>query len=185
MPTRCQEWRKDIVRLPSSLYPEENSSSLSIVVLYPPESLLLSGYHFPPLTIEKHPPIYLFIYNPPSLISSWENKLTRTHFWSLDKNGQSEMSVEECRRWGVPELHLDVQSGYPRTMDVKYWPAHVYTTLHKWQVTHGFNPTTSDWAQSLRYPELEIVGGKEEEARFQGVRGPSYSLRSRSCQIDF
>ncbi|KAK7026087.1 hypothetical protein VNI00_015733 [Paramarasmius palmivorus] len=147
-------------------------------IINPPYFKLSSpqlGHHRYPITLKDRPPIYLFIYPPPSSISelkSWGKGHTRTHFWSLDENGQSEMSEEDCRRWGIPELGKSLDWDY---LKLRSWPTDVYTALRKWQVARGFDPSTADWAQSLGYPELEIIGGKEEEARFEGVHdGVSY-----------
>ncbi|KAK7026069.1 hypothetical protein VNI00_015715 [Paramarasmius palmivorus] len=79
------------------------------------------------------------------------------------------MSEEECRQCGVPELQVDRMTP---SWDGRFesWPTCVYTALHDWQVSGGFDPTTADWAHSSGYPEFEIIGGKKEEARFEGVK---------------
>ncbi|KAK7016206.1 hypothetical protein VNI00_018958 [Paramarasmius palmivorus] len=122
-----------------------------------------------PMALEDRPPIYLFFYPPLSIseLISWEKGHTQTYFWSFDENGQSEMSEEECRQWGIPELCMVADRLYRG--DLWSWPTDIYTALCKLQVARGFDPTTVDWAQSLGYSEWEIVGGKEEEARFEGV----------------
>ncbi|KAK7026086.1 hypothetical protein VNI00_015732 [Paramarasmius palmivorus] len=123
-------------------------------------------YH---IALKHRPPIYLFIYPLFSVseLVSWEMGHTQAHFWSLDKNGQSEMSNEERRRWGVPELRSSTKWGDRCLFS---WPTHIYTALRKWQVARSFDPTTADWAQSHGYPELEIISGKKEEAQFEGVQ---------------
>ncbi|KAK7026070.1 hypothetical protein VNI00_015716 [Paramarasmius palmivorus] len=142
------------------------------VIVAPPDFELSTprfGHQRYPIAFKDLPSVYLFIYSPPLSISeriSWEKGHTQTHFWSLDKNGQSEMSEEECRRWGIPELG---QSLHWHSMELLSWPTDVYTALCKWQVARGFDPTTADWAQSQGCTELEVIGGKEEEARFEGV----------------
>ncbi|KAK7024149.1 hypothetical protein VNI00_016527 [Paramarasmius palmivorus] len=145
------------------------------------------GHHRYPITLKDLPPIYLFIYPPPSPLSiselkSWEKGHTHTHFWSLDKNGQSEISEEECRRWGIAKLIPWIVWG---CLMLFSWSTDVYTPLRKWQVARGFDPTTTDWAQSWGYPEWEIIGGKEEEARFEGVHdGVSYLIKLREQELD-
>ncbi|KAK7024150.1 hypothetical protein VNI00_016528 [Paramarasmius palmivorus] len=76
------------------------------------------------------------------------------------------MSEKECRRWGIRVL---AKSFDRKSLELLSWPTNVYPALHKWQVARGFDPSTTNWAQSLGYPEWEIIGGKEEEARFKGV----------------
>ncbi|KAK7026077.1 hypothetical protein VNI00_015723, partial [Paramarasmius palmivorus] len=143
------------------------------------------GHHRYPFTLKDQPPIYLFIYPPPSSISeliSWEKEHTQTYFWSLDENGQSEMSEEECGQWGIPVLEKSIDW---RFMGLRSCPTNVYTGLRKWQVARGFDPSTANWAQSLGYPELEIIGGKEEEARFEGVHdGVSYLRKLQKQDVE-
>ncbi|KAK7024152.1 hypothetical protein VNI00_016530, partial [Paramarasmius palmivorus] len=136
------------------------------------------------IALKDRPPIYLFIYPPLSISEfvSWGKGHTQAHFWSLDENGQSEMSKEECRRWEVPELRGSTKWG---NMCLSSWPTHIYTTLHKWQVACSFDPTTANWAQSLGYPEFEIIGGKKEEARFEGVRDiVSYLIKLHKQDVE-
>ncbi|KAK7054319.1 hypothetical protein VNI00_003512 [Paramarasmius palmivorus] len=90
-----------------------------------------------------------------SELAAWEKGHVRTHFWSLDKNGQSEMSEAECRRWGLPKLALSV--GFA---EAYLWPTHVYPTLRQWQVARGFDPSTTDFARNLGYPEFESIDDK-------------------------
>ena len=100
-------------------------------------------------------------------IKSWEKN--RTHFWSLDENGRSEMTEEECRRWGVPKLYLHVDFYQPRAVT---WPSHVYDAIRDWQVARGFDPTTVDFAQSLGYPEFDIIIDNETAgSRLEEVHG--------------
>jgi hypothetical protein len=121
------------------------------------------------------PPIYLFIYPLPMTVSgikSWEEN--RTHFWSLDENGRSEMTEEECRRWGVPELDAN---GWYYDRDMYTWPSHVYPAIRNWQVARGFDPTTADFARSLGLPEWEIlIDNEAARSRFEEVDGESSDL---------
>ncbi|KAK7016207.1 hypothetical protein VNI00_018959 [Paramarasmius palmivorus] len=174
MPMGCREWKKNAVCLPPSSCLELDSSSfLSTVVVDPPIFNLSTPWFRHqqyPFALENLPSIYLFIYPPPLSISEcilWEKGHTKTHFWSLDENGRSEMSKEERRQWEIPELALSFRWDY---VHLRSWPTYTYTALRKWQVARGFEPTTADWAQSHGYLELEIIGGKTEEARFEGVK---------------
>ncbi|KAK7040230.1 hypothetical protein VNI00_010036 [Paramarasmius palmivorus] len=96
-----------------------------------------------------------------SELMEWKKGNTRTYFWSLDEDGHSKMSMEECRQWGVPEL----ESWHAKGPLLFSWPSDVYTALRKWQVARGFDPSTTDFAQSLGFPELEILGANTNRNR--------------------
>uniref|UniRef100_A0A0W0G267 Uncharacterized protein n=1 Tax=Moniliophthora roreri TaxID=221103 RepID=A0A0W0G267_MONRR len=122
---------------------------------------------FSTLCNAKHPveetslkPIYLFVHPPPTTLSKLVFWLERPHhFWSFDKTGQSQLSEEECEWWGLPVLVPDTR--HPIGVELYSWPTHIYTALQDWQKAMGFDPTTSDWAQSRGYLELEIVGTED------------------------
>ncbi|ESK84709.1 hypothetical protein Moror_621 [Moniliophthora roreri MCA 2997] len=98
-------------------------------------------------------PIYLFLRRFPESISefmSWGRP--GAYFWSFDETGQSGMSEEEYQSLGVLK-----------------WPTYVYTALQEWQEARGFDPTTSDWARSMGFPELEIVGVGKDHGQFEEV----------------
>uniref|UniRef100_A0A0W0FQT2 Uncharacterized protein n=1 Tax=Moniliophthora roreri TaxID=221103 RepID=A0A0W0FQT2_MONRR len=101
-----------------------------------------------PLVEEIQPsPVYLFLRPFPMTISElvpWFEG--HFYFWSFDETGRCEMSEEEYWRDSVM-LHS--------------WPTSIYTTLRDWQEARGFDPTTSNWAQELGYPELEIIGARK------------------------
>ncbi|KAK7026110.1 hypothetical protein VNI00_015685 [Paramarasmius palmivorus] len=109
-----------------------------------------------PAPAEERPPIYLFIYPLPMSILqfvSWERGCVPTHFWSLDEDGQSEMSKAERERWQLPDLEV-----YPLDrMSIRSWPRYCYDALRMWQTSRGIDPTTTEFAQSLEIPELEII----------------------------
>uniref|UniRef100_A0A0W0FFL4 Uncharacterized protein n=1 Tax=Moniliophthora roreri TaxID=221103 RepID=A0A0W0FFL4_MONRR len=107
-------------------------------------------------------PIYLFLHPLPTTVLelvSWMEGIS--YFWSFNETGQSQMSEEECEQWGLPVLTFN--TGYPR---LRSWPTHVYTALQDWQKAQGFNPTTSEWAQSMGYPEFEIISTREHKDCF-------------------
>ncbi|ESK86046.1 hypothetical protein Moror_9382 [Moniliophthora roreri MCA 2997] len=118
--------------------------------------------------IEETPPtpIYLFLHPLPMSVSElvlWIER--RPYFWSLDKTGQSWMSEEECDRWGLPVLTPQVNYFSSDTsVRLRSWPTYVYAGLRDWQKARGFDPTTSDWARELGYPELEVVGMRKVQA---------------------
>jgi hypothetical protein len=113
---------------------------------------------------EIPPPIYLFLYPPPMTTSeliSWSEG--RTHFWSLDENGQFEMTEDELEQWDVPRLAPVLLTPSIR---LRSWSSSIYTTLYDWQVACGFDPTTADFARHLDLPELEILRPKGEVITF-------------------
>ncbi|EEB89689.1 hypothetical protein MPER_12186, partial [Moniliophthora perniciosa FA553] len=108
--------------------------------------------------VKETRPIYLFLYPLPMSILeliSWIGR--HTHFWSFDEDGRSRIPAKEWERWGIPILTLDTQ--YYTTLCS--WPTHIYTALRKWQISRGFDPSTTDWAQECGYPKFDIIGAKE------------------------
>ncbi|ESK88769.1 hypothetical protein Moror_17140 [Moniliophthora roreri MCA 2997] len=112
-----------------------------------------------PLVEETQPsPIYLFLHPFPMTISevvSWFGG--HFYFWSFDETGRCEMSEEECERWELPVLTCTTY--WPGdSIGMCSCPTSTYIALRDWQESRGFDPTTSDWAQELGYPEWEIIG---------------------------
>uniref|UniRef100_A0A0W0FXK7 Uncharacterized protein n=1 Tax=Moniliophthora roreri TaxID=221103 RepID=A0A0W0FXK7_MONRR len=109
------------------------------------------------------PIVYLFLRPPPPSLPDLDPWLSRVSFWSLDRNGISEIPETECKRMGLPIIILDQVELYFHT-----WPKYVYDGLHAWQVARGFDIATADFARSLGLPTLEpaitrFEGGVEEE----------------------
>ncbi|EEB89742.1 hypothetical protein MPER_12128 [Moniliophthora perniciosa FA553] len=132
---------------PPSLYLQSNEYFGTSPTLHNAEHL---GEETPPS------PIYLFLHPFPMTISelvSWHKG--KPYFWSFDESGKSQMSEEECERWGLPVIEPD----FP--LILISWPIHVYSVLRDWQKARGFDPTTSDWARSMGRPELEIIGTED------------------------
>ncbi|ESK82880.1 hypothetical protein Moror_1387 [Moniliophthora roreri MCA 2997] len=138
-------------------------------VILPPNLVLRSTEHpptFSTLRNAKHlikettlKPVYLFLH-PPTMISELVSHMQRApYFWSFDKTGQSQLSEEECEWWGLPVLMPDTR--LPSRVQLRSWPTNIYTALQDWQKARGFDLTTSDWAQSMGYPEWEIVGTED------------------------
>ncbi|KAI3604765.1 hypothetical protein WG66_008136 [Moniliophthora roreri] len=136
----------------------------------PPYLTLRSTQHpraFSTLRNAEHPveetplkPVYLFVHPLPTTLSELVSWMERPrYFWSFDETGQSRLSEEECEWWGLPVLVPD--TGVLDQVELYSWPTNVYTALRDWQKARGFDPTTSDWAQSRGYPELEIVGTED------------------------
>ncbi|ESK95636.1 hypothetical protein Moror_12608 [Moniliophthora roreri MCA 2997] len=107
-------------------------------------------------------PIYLFICPAPTTVHgliAWETG--RTHFWSFDENGQSEIPDDECKEMGLPTLTPGFLS---ESHDSLYsWTPEICDVVRDWQIARGFDPMTVDFARHLGYPEYEIVGARNED----------------------
>ncbi|EEB97345.1 hypothetical protein MPER_03356, partial [Moniliophthora perniciosa FA553] len=110
--------------------------------------------------LSEDTPIYLFIHLPTTIseLLSWLEGTC--YFWSFDETGQSQMSAEECERWRLPVLTFNTDYLW-----LYSWPTHIYTALRDWQMVRGFDPTTSDWARSMGYPEWDIVGARKVQGQ--------------------
>ncbi|ESK95634.1 hypothetical protein Moror_12606 [Moniliophthora roreri MCA 2997] len=118
--------------------------------------------------------IYLFIYpvhmTTISELMAWET--SRTHFWSFDETGRSEIPNDECKEIGLPELTASLLSDHDHA-PLSPWPATKCNAIRDWQIARGFDPTTADFARHLGYPEFEIVEARNEEDRFEDVDDPN------------
>ncbi|KAK7021077.1 hypothetical protein VNI00_017523 [Paramarasmius palmivorus] len=106
--------------------------------------------------------VYLFIESPPIKVVESKAWLRNPGFWSLDEIGESKVSEDECYRWDLPVVSASYDPQY------KSWSKGDYTALEEWQVARGFDPKTSDWARSMGYPEMEVIGTKRPD-RFEEV----------------
>ncbi|KAF9256225.1 hypothetical protein L218DRAFT_837485, partial [Marasmius fiardii PR-910] len=66
--------------------------------------------------------------------------------WSHDPFGQDLLLPDTCKYLGLP-ITLSVTLDYYQY----FWPTKVYKALHNHQVAKGFNPTTTNFAQSFGY----------------------------------
>uniref|UniRef100_A0A0W0FRB1 Uncharacterized protein n=1 Tax=Moniliophthora roreri TaxID=221103 RepID=A0A0W0FRB1_MONRR len=131
-------------------------------VVDPPQVYLTASRYASKDPVAKSPAIYLFVYPFPMSLSelvTWVNG--RSHFWSVDQSGQSKMSKDECEQWGLPTFTPFIHETY-----LLSWPSQVYAALRDWQTARSFDPKTSDWARHMGYPELEIIGARNDEERF-------------------
>ncbi len=104
---------------------------------------------------QLHPSIYIFVLPSPCF-----------YFWSHDRRGRIPLSSDKCKYFGLPfKLKLEVKH-YREA-----WPTKIYTILHEYQISRGFNPRTTDFAQSLQYIIFEVV---PPDSRFQEVDQGSY-----------
>ncbi|KAF9254348.1 hypothetical protein L218DRAFT_844143, partial [Marasmius fiardii PR-910] len=73
-------------------------------------------------------------------------------FWSYDKTGKIMITPEACKRVG---LHTLIPCSMSTNVQ-KSWSTKTYKDIEKWQILRGFDPKTTDSAQYLGYPTLEI-----------------------------
>ncbi|KAL0564855.1 hypothetical protein V5O48_017183 [Marasmius crinis-equi] len=84
----------------------------------------------------KCSPIYLFF--------------SESIFWSFDRDGQTPIPTDLCRRLGLPpSLSLTT---YEYT-----WETWTYKTLQNYQIARKFDPTTTDFAQRNNYRIYDVV----------------------------
>ncbi|KAF9261832.1 hypothetical protein L218DRAFT_988702 [Marasmius fiardii PR-910] len=114
-------------------------------------------------------PIYLFLSTSPS-------PYTRCYFWSHDPSGQDQLSPDMCRYLGLP-ITLCITAEYSQL----FWPTKVYKALHDYQVSRGFDPTTTDFAQFHGLNIFEIVA---PENQFQEVDVEEAKNTPHSSQND-
>ncbi|ESK88753.1 hypothetical protein Moror_17141, partial [Moniliophthora roreri MCA 2997] len=106
-------------------------------------------------------PVYLFLRPFPTTISELVSWLEgQPYFWSFDETGQCEMSEEEREHWRLPVLTCTTRWKND-SVTLQSWPTSTYIALRDWQEARGFDPTSSDWAQELGYPKLEITGARK------------------------
>ncbi|KAL0056695.1 hypothetical protein AAF712_016698 [Marasmius tenuissimus] len=58
------------------------------------------------------------------------------------------------------------------------WKSEVYDSMRQWQVAKGFDPLTTDFARSMRYPVVDILarGNKYFESCAEDGEDSEYSL---------
>ncbi|KAL0058753.1 hypothetical protein AAF712_014561 [Marasmius tenuissimus] len=101
-------------------------------------------------------PCYLFVPPPPQLpnsapdIEAWlrgEN----LYYYSFDPEGGSAITEEERTSLGLPSFSSEARVNYA------YWDTDVYNFMEQWQEAKGFDYTTTDYAESLGIPVLEVI----------------------------
>ncbi|KAL0068189.1 hypothetical protein AAF712_004849 [Marasmius tenuissimus] len=128
---------------------------------------------------ERHAPYYLFI-RPLIYLSdgfpdltSWTTSapMRPPYYWSLDSAGRVALSDTECSALGLPLL-------LP-SCDLKYrtFQPEVYDFVGRFLEAKGFNPTSTDFAESLGYPKLPInnLAGIESPATFVEMEDVQYT----------
>ncbi|KAK1234093.1 hypothetical protein PQX77_002712 [Marasmius sp. AFHP31] len=87
--------------------------------------------------------IYLFVHQPPSDLSDCET--SSLHYWSFDRDGRSPLTHETCRSLDLP-IELDFK---PRGSRSFSWSNNTYKHFHQYQLTRGFDPSSTDFARQL------------------------------------
>ncbi|KAG7090107.1 hypothetical protein E1B28_011719 [Marasmius oreades] len=96
-------------------------------------------------------PIYLILLPSPTPVCRW----------TFDPAGQTLLSPEMCKYLGLPlKLSLEV---IPFQIS---WPTKIYKAFYAYQIARRFDPKSTDFAQSLRYPIFDVVPA---ENRFQDI----------------
>src|SRR5215475_6084167 len=72
------------------------------------------------------------------------------HFWSLDKDGQTQISKVMCKQLGLP-TKLEITEF---SFDEQFWTSKVYKDFYNWQVLRRFNPETNAFSKYLGYPSV-------------------------------
>ncbi|KAK7045864.1 hypothetical protein VNI00_007289 [Paramarasmius palmivorus] len=106
--------------------------------------------------------VYLFVRPYPVSILAGKAWHLNPCYWSYDESGKSEMSAKEYKRLDLPRVVADPWS----TPRICAWSDEVYKAIRDWQVERGFDPISSDWAKSMGYPEMEIIG-PTRDVRFE------------------
>ncbi|KAG7090095.1 hypothetical protein E1B28_011711 [Marasmius oreades] len=96
-------------------------------------------------------PIY-FILRPSS---------NAVYHWSFDPTGQTPLTPDMCKYLGLPfKLSLEV---IPLQIS---WSTKIYKAVRDYQIVRGFDPASTDFAQSFSYPVYDVVPA---EVRFQEI----------------
>ncbi|KAK7014738.1 hypothetical protein VNI00_019300 [Paramarasmius palmivorus] len=105
----------------------------------------------------KPPHVYLFIEPPPLSVMESRTWMGNPYFWSFDEIGESKVSEDECYRWDLPKVWATY------CPEFQTWKKDNYAALKEWQVARGFDPKTSDWARSMGYPAMEVIGARRPD----------------------
>ncbi|KAI3621210.1 hypothetical protein WG66_014494 [Moniliophthora roreri] len=110
------------------------------------------------------PTPYLFVRpipRPSDDETTRRSRIESMYFWSLDPSGQEEMSESTKVSLGLPSFETTIEFWY------KSWDFKTYKLIESFQRFKGFDPKATDYARSLGYPLLQVVG---DEDRFQELK---------------
>ncbi|KAJ8087527.1 hypothetical protein PM082_006358 [Marasmius tenuissimus] len=129
--------------LKSSSPIEDDCRALEIVVL----SMRLES-HLPSSHVEYRrriqQPVYLFVHSPS--YDLLDRDISSLHYWSLQRDGQTSLSPDLCRYFGLPAKLLSEDDCWSY-----FLPTEVYNLVYRYQLLRGFDPTTADFARYLEY----------------------------------
>ncbi|KAJ8087467.1 hypothetical protein PM082_006297 [Marasmius tenuissimus] len=113
---------------------------------------------------ERHKrfPMYLFVRLPPPDLLDGDT--CSLHYWSYYEDGQSRIPPGSYRDFGLPVELKFLDCGF-RSLS---WPTEEYRLIHRYQLFQGFDPTTTDFAQHLRYDHC-IFQFDDDSDRFEGI----------------
>uniref|UniRef100_A0A0W0FR58 Uncharacterized protein n=1 Tax=Moniliophthora roreri TaxID=221103 RepID=A0A0W0FR58_MONRR len=111
------------------------------------------------ISVDK--PLYLFIRPRETIQESWTEGTEC--FWSFDPSGQEELSEDDRVSLELPFFRLQVI-----VLEHLYWDRTAYNAIQQLHAFNGFDHTTTDFAQSLGHPVLQVVG---DETRFEEIEG--------------
>ncbi|KAG7090113.1 hypothetical protein E1B28_011724 [Marasmius oreades] len=83
------------------------------------------------------------------------------YHWSLDPAGQTPLTPDMCKYLGLP-FKLSLQA----TSFQESWPTKIYKVVHDYQIVRGFDPASTDFAQSLGFVVYDVVPA---ENRFEEI----------------
>jgi hypothetical protein len=111
--------------------------------------------------------IYLFLFQPK--VEVWEGNISiqvpqtkDAYYWAFDPSGITRLSDEDAKEIGVPQVLLDTR------ITGNTWTQQDYEIMDEIQIAQGFNPDTTELANTLGYP-LAIVHEKPIETSLEGV----------------
>uniref|UniRef100_A0A0W0FPN6 Uncharacterized protein n=1 Tax=Moniliophthora roreri TaxID=221103 RepID=A0A0W0FPN6_MONRR len=106
--------------------------------------------------ISTKKPVYLFIQPIPhpldhkSVWDAWAQG--RKYFWSSDYSGCEEMSEDTRLSLGLPSFTSRIE------ISQDWWDCTVYNSIKQLHILNGFNPLKTDFAQSLGFSILKVIG---------------------------
>ncbi|KAI3615570.1 hypothetical protein WG66_011807 [Moniliophthora roreri] len=113
-------------------------------------------------------PIYLFLPPPPltlARLKSWSS------YWSRDKDGERRLSKDECLRLCLPRFS---RTPWPVKPELVSWPQSNYDEMYRYQLARGFDPKSTQFAESLGLPIWEPIL-PQKDARSEEIQSSSGS----------
>ncbi|KAJ8079166.1 hypothetical protein PM082_021666 [Marasmius tenuissimus] len=118
---------------------------------------------------QSQQPIYLFIRPPPPDLN--HGRTSSLHYWSFDEDGESPLSDNVCLDFGLP-MALEFSRSFYSELS---WSDDAYRRIHQYQLLRGFDPSTTDFAQSLGFDNY-IYQPLSDSDRFAQVNQGEFYL---------